>query len=133
MHEGYGPETALVVADVQNDFADPAGSLAVAGAASIFPLLNAEIAAAVAAGSLVAYTQDWHPPVTAHFAKDGGTWPVHCVGGTWGAQLHPGLVAGAGPCVRGCAIAPAANAPAPLLLGLLVAIVTIRRMRSTAR
>jgi nicotinamidase/pyrazinamidase len=26
-------------------------------------------------------------------APDGapGTWPVHCVGGTWGAELHPGL------------------------------------------
>ena len=34
-------------------------------------------------------TQDWHPESTPHFAKDGGIWPVHCVGGTWGAELHP--------------------------------------------
>jgi nicotinamidase/pyrazinamidase len=27
----YGPATALIVVDVQNDFADPAGSLSVAG------------------------------------------------------------------------------------------------------
>ncbi len=46
------------------------------------------------------YTQDWHPPSTPHFAKDGGPWPVHCVAGTWGAALHPALTADAGPAVR---------------------------------
>ena len=91
MHEAYDPATALLVVDVQNDFADPAGGLAVAGAEEILPVLNAEIAAARAAGAFVAYTQDWHPPATPHFAKDGGIWPVHCVGGTWGAELHPAL------------------------------------------
>jgi nicotinamidase/pyrazinamidase len=100
MHEGYDPATALLAVDVQNDFADPGGGLAIAGAEAILPVLNAEIAAARAAGAFVAYTQDWHPPATPHFAKDGGTWPVHCVGGTWGAELHPGLVADAGPSVR---------------------------------
>ncbi len=100
MHKGYGPATGLVAVDVQNDFADPAGSLPVGDGAAVIPLLNAEIAAARAAGAFVAYTQDWHPRVTPHFAKDGGTWPVHCVGGTWGAEIHPGLVADAGPRVR---------------------------------
>lgn len=42
-------------------------------------------------GALVVCTQDWHPPVTPHFATSGGVWPVHCVQGTWGAQLHPDL------------------------------------------
>jgi nicotinamidase/pyrazinamidase len=100
MNEAYEPATALVVVDVQNDFADPVGGLPVAGGTGILPLLNAEIAAARAAGAFVAYTQDWHPAVTPHFARDGGTWPVHCVGDTWGAELHPGLVADAGPRVR---------------------------------
>jgi len=100
MHEEYDERTALLAVDVQNDFADPAGGLSVAGAEAILPVLDAEIAAARAAGAFVAYTQDWHPPATPHFAKDGGTWPVHCVGGTWGAELHPGLVADAGPSVR---------------------------------
>jgi nicotinamidase/pyrazinamidase len=45
------------------------------------------------------YTQDWHPADTPHFAKDGGTWPVHCVAGTWGAELHPRLAV-AGQTVR---------------------------------
>ncbi|MGH2770769.1 MAG: isochorismatase family protein, partial [Actinomycetota bacterium] len=40
---------------------------------------------------LVVFTQDWHPPSTPHFARDGGAWPVHCVGGAWGAELHPDL------------------------------------------
>jgi nicotinamidase/pyrazinamidase len=100
MHQAYDPATALLAVDVQNDFADPTGGLAVAGAEAILPVLNAEIAAARAAGAFIAYTQDWHPPTTPHFAKDGGTWPVHCVGGTWGAELHPGLVGDAGPSVR---------------------------------
>ena len=38
---------------------------------------------------MVVATQDWHPESTPHFAKDGGVWPVHCVAGTWGAELHP--------------------------------------------
>jgi nicotinamidase/pyrazinamidase len=76
---------------VQNDFADPGGSLSVRGGLDVVREVNAEVAAATAAGAPVFYTQDWHPADTPHFAKDGGTWPVHCVQGTWGAQLHPDL------------------------------------------
>lgn len=88
----YTPDTALVVVDLQNDFADPAGGLSVAGGDTIVPTVNAEIALASAAGATVAFTQDWHPEITPHFAKDGGIWPVHCVGETWGAELHPDVV-----------------------------------------
>ena len=87
----YDSRTALVVVDVQNDFADPAGSLAVAGGLDVVAAANAEVAAATEAGAPVFYTQDWHPGDTPHFAKDGGTWPVHCVQDTWGAELHPDL------------------------------------------
>ncbi len=100
MYGAYDASTALLVVDVQNDFADPAGGLAVAGGAAVVRVLNDEIAAARAVGALVVYTQDWHPASTPHFAKDGGPWPVHCVAGTWGAALHPDLVARAGPSVR---------------------------------
>jgi nicotinamidase/pyrazinamidase len=89
----YDPRTALIVVDVQNDFADPAGSLSVAGGAAVVPAINGEIATAGAAGGLVVFTQDWHPASTPHFAKDGGIWPVHCVAETWGAQLHPDVAA----------------------------------------
>jgi nicotinamidase/pyrazinamidase len=95
----YDSRSSLIVVDVQNDFADPAGSLSVSGAASIVPTINAEIATATAGGALVVYTQDWHPESTPHFARDGGIWPVHCVAGTWGAELHPALVVD-GPRIR---------------------------------
>ena len=87
----YHPTTALIVVDVQNDFADPAGSLSVKGGDAIIPTINAEIAMAQSAGAMVVATQDWHPESTPHFAKDGGIWPVHCVGDTWGSELHPSL------------------------------------------
>jgi nicotinamidase/pyrazinamidase len=89
--QGYDPRTALVVVDVQNDFADPKGSLSVAGGEAVIPVANREAWAAIRAGAFVAYTQDWHPAHTPHFAPDGGIWPVHCVGGTWGAEFHPEL------------------------------------------
>ena len=95
----YEAGKALVVVDVQNDFADPAGGLYVDGGETVVPLVNDHIEAARAGGSPVFYTQDWHPEVTPHFAKDGGTWPVHCVRDTWGAEFHPDLVV-AGPSVR---------------------------------
>jgi nicotinamidase/pyrazinamidase len=87
----YDPETALVVVDVQNDFAHPEGSLYVAGGEEVVPVANREIERALEAGALVVYTQDWHPETTPHFQKDGGIWPVHCVRDTWGASLHPDL------------------------------------------
>jgi nicotinamidase/pyrazinamidase len=87
----YDERTALVVVDLQNDFADPAGSLSVGGGEQVVVAVNREIGEATAAGALVVATQDWHPESTPHFAKDGGVWPVHCVGGTWGAELSPSL------------------------------------------
>jgi nicotinamidase/pyrazinamidase len=87
----YDPNTALLVVDVQNDFADPAGSLSVSGGEEVVPGANREIERALDAGALVVYTQDWHPESTPHFQKDGGIWPVHCVQGTWGADFHPDL------------------------------------------
>ena len=87
----YGATTALVVVDVQNDFADPGGSLYVTGGETIVDLINQHMAAARAAGATVVLTQDWHPASTPHFRTSGGVWPVHCVRTTWGAALHPDL------------------------------------------
>jgi nicotinamidase/pyrazinamidase len=95
----YDVTTGLVVVDVQHDFAHPDGGLYVPGGDAVVPLVDAEVRAATAAGATVVYTQDWHPPTTPHFAKDGGVWPVHCVRDTWGAQLHDDLTV-AGPVVR---------------------------------
>ena len=87
----YDRATALIVVDVQNDFADPAGSLSVMGGDAVIPRINEEVATATSAGGFVVCTQDWHPESTPHFAKDGGLWPVHCLADSWGAQLHPDL------------------------------------------
>jgi nicotinamidase/pyrazinamidase len=87
----YDSETALIVVDMQNDFADPGGSLYVRGGEAVVPLVNREIELAAEAGATVVYTQDWHPEHSPHFSRDGGIWPVHCVQGTWGAEFHPQL------------------------------------------
>ena len=88
----FDPSVALVVVDVQNDFADPHGSLSVKGGDEIVPRVNELVTAARAADATVTYTQDWHPPDTPHFEKDGGIWPVHCVRDSWGAAFQPDLL-----------------------------------------
>lgn len=87
----FDARTALVVLDLQNDFADPRGSLYVKDAGEVVERANTYIRLAGKAGALIAYTQDWHPAHTPHFAQDGGIWPVHCVAGSWGARFVPGL------------------------------------------
>lgn len=95
----YDDKTALIVVDMQNDFALPDGSLYVTGGDQLMPRINEHIAQANAAGALVVYTQDWHPPETPHFVTSGGVWPVHCVRDTWGAELCEDLLLD-GPIVR---------------------------------
>jgi nicotinamidase/pyrazinamidase len=97
--ERYGPTTALIVVDVQNDFADPKGALYVEGAADVVRMASSEARLAAEKGAFVVYSQDWHPASTPHFEKDGGIWPVHCVGDSWGAELHPDLLV-VGPSVK---------------------------------
>jgi nicotinamidase/pyrazinamidase len=87
----YDAATALVVVDLQNDFADPSGSLYVADGEHVVPVANEQIEVASSAGSYIVYSQDWHPPTTPHFRDQGGPWPVHCVKGSWGASFHPEL------------------------------------------
>jgi len=87
----YRQGVALLIVDVQNDFADPKGSLSVRGALDIIPVINREAALARSNGAFLVLSQDWHPRRTPHFIRDGGPWPVHCVAETWGAELHPAL------------------------------------------
>jgi nicotinamidase/pyrazinamidase len=89
---------ALLITDFQNDFT-PGGALAVEGGDEIGEPIN-ELAVHF---DFVVATRDWHPPDHGSFAgvevdpeKWEGTdppsiWPVHCVAGTEGAQLHPSL------------------------------------------
>ena len=79
---------AVLIVDVQNDFC-PGGALAVSEGDRIIPVLNDIVARF--AGSPVYASRDWHPRDTTHFKESGGPWPVHCVAGTRGAELHPEL------------------------------------------
>jgi len=93
---------ALVLVDLQNDFM-PGGALVVPGGHEV-------VAPANRLGQkfeLIVATQDWHPPDHGSFAAShpgtrvGDTidlngiqqilWPVHCVRGTHGAELHRDL------------------------------------------
>jgi len=98
----YDSTTALIVVDVQNDFADPAGSLYVKKGEQVVALINDEIARAVAAGARVgarsrisegAFVGEraeigedsvLHPNVT---VADGCVIGSRCI-------LHPGVVVG---------------------------------------
>lgn len=82
---------ALIVVDVQNDFC-PGGSLAVANGDEVVAPLNKLMKEFLDRGEPVFKTRDWHPAKTKHFADYGGTWPVHCVQNTPGAEFHPGLL-----------------------------------------
>lgn len=92
----------LLLIDLQNDFL-PGGALAVPQGDAVLPVANRLLPHF----PLAAATQDWHPPGHGSFAAnhpgrnvgerielDGLEqilWPVHCVQGTIGAELAPGL------------------------------------------
>ncbi len=82
---------ALVVVDVQNDFC-PGGALGVEHGDEVIAPLNQLIEDFLSRGELVVKSRDWHPAQTKHFAAHGGTWPVHCVRETRGAEFHSGLL-----------------------------------------
>lgn len=99
---GMATQRALIIIDTQNDFC-PGGKLPVPHGDEIIPLINQlqEVF------ELVIATQDWHPSDHMSFAcnhpghevgeimiQDGLEqilWPAHCVQGSDGARLHPGL------------------------------------------
>ena len=88
------PETALIAVDVQHDFL-PGGALGVPGGdAVVEPLVRA-----ASAVSLVVRTRDAHTADHCSFTDQGGIWPVHCVAGTYGAELDPAIAALDGPLV----------------------------------
>lgn len=89
------PDTALIAVDVQHDFL-PGGALGVPGGEAVIePLVQAALAA-----GMVVKTRDYHTPDHCSFTDQGGPWPVHCVAGTRGAELHPAIAALDGPLVE---------------------------------
>jgi nicotinamidase/pyrazinamidase len=89
--ESTEKKRALIVVDVQNDFC-PGGALGVKEGDEVIAPLNRLIEEFLARGDYVFKSRDWHPARTKHFAEYGGTWPVHCVQGTRGAEFHEGLI-----------------------------------------
>jgi nicotinamidase/pyrazinamidase len=84
---------AFVIVDVQNDFCE-GGSLAVTGGAAVARGVTEFLREHRADYALVAATRDYHVDPGAHFAAEpdfNDSWPVHCVAGTEGAELHPDL------------------------------------------
>lgn len=81
---------ALIVVDVQNDFC-PGGTLAIPHGDEVVAPLNKLIDEFLERGDPVYKSRDWHSPTTRHFTAYGGTWPVHCVQNTMGAEFHPAL------------------------------------------
>jgi nicotinamidase/pyrazinamidase len=76
----------LIVVDVQNDFCS-GGALTVPDGDAVVEPINR----LVERFPVVVATRDWHPPDHLSFSEQGGPWPPHCVQGTPGAELHPGL------------------------------------------
>ena len=84
------PGDALLVVDVQNDFL-PGGSLAVPRGDEVVPVLNRYLQIFTAQNLPVYATRDWHPERHCSFRAQGGTWPPHCVAGTYGAEFAAAL------------------------------------------
>lgn len=82
---------ALIVVDVQNDFC-PGGTLAVEHGDEVVEPLNKLMEEFLERSEPVFKSRDWHPPQTKHFSDYGGTWPIHCVQNTRGAEFHPNLL-----------------------------------------
>lgn len=84
---------ALIIVDVQNDFCE-GGTLAVEGGAALAADISEYLEEGHADYDAVVATQDWHIDPGAHFSEKpdfAQTWPVHCVAGTEGAELHEDL------------------------------------------
>ncbi|CCW64195.1 unnamed protein product [Phytomonas sp. EM1] len=88
--ETINPKTdALLVVDVQNDFALPTGALYVPHSEALIPKINQLLSQHTF--RICVGTQDWHPNNHSSFKTYGGPWPVHCIRGTHGAALHADL------------------------------------------
>lgn len=77
-------QTALVIVDMQNDFAHPDGKLYGPAAREIIPRIASLLERARAKGVRVVYTQD------THYKDDPVEFPIwgqHVVKGTWGWQI----------------------------------------------
>lgn len=85
-----GPDTALLLVDIQRDFC-PGGALAVEDGDAVVPVANRWIEKARSEGAPIYASRDWHPEGHVSFEAQGGPWPPHCVQDTPGAAFAPDL------------------------------------------
>lgn len=85
-----GSHDALLLVDVQQDFL-PGGRLAVCHGDQIVPVLKKWVDLFHRAGLTIFASRDWHPENHSSFKAQGGPWSAHCIAGTHGAELSPGL------------------------------------------
>lgn len=76
-------DTAVIIVDMQNDFAKPEGSLYVEAAEATVPRIRGLLEKARENNVRVTYTQDSAVPGDPEFE----VWPEHCVIGSWGWQI----------------------------------------------
>lgn len=81
------PARNLIIVDCQNDFCQPDGSLYVKGADEVCAKIARMLLTTKFDNVFVA--MDCHPENHSSFKQNGGQWPVHCVEGTHGYELHP--------------------------------------------
>ena len=79
--------TAVLVVDMLNDFLDVDGAMPLEGGEVLYEPQNRLIEAARRAGSPIVWVCDEHPPDDLEFTKRS----VHCIAGSWGAQIVPQL------------------------------------------
>ena len=80
----------LLVVDAQHDFID--GALPVPAAANAMDALARYIRQTDGQYTVKVFTADNHPADHMSFVDNGGSWPTHCVAGTWGASIWESLL-----------------------------------------
>jgi nicotinamidase/pyrazinamidase len=87
---------ALFIVDVQNDFTER-GALGVAGGDEVAARISRFLVDHADDYEIIVASRDWHDGDNdngGHFAAEPDfvdTWPVHCVGGTYGAEYDEGF------------------------------------------
>jgi len=78
-------KTALIIADMLNDFIDPNGTLYVEAGRAIIPFVAKKAQETRDQGGVVIFVCDAHDPNDREFEQFG----AHAVGGTWGSEIIP--------------------------------------------
>lgn len=80
----------IIVVDYQFDFADSKGKLYVKDGEKLKLKIEKFISEVKKSdpNCFIVASKDWHSIDHCSFVKNGGSWPVHCIAGTNGAELY---------------------------------------------